>query len=65
MTAEDFIPRGDRVVVLMCLHARAPETDYALEQRVGAVWALREGKAVSVRFYDDTDEALEAVGLRG
>jgi len=29
------------------------------------VWALREGKALSVRFYDDTDEALEAVGLRG
>ena len=65
MTAEEFIPVGDRVVVLMCLHARSPETDYALEQRVGAVWALREGKAVSVRFYDNTDAALQAVGLRG
>ena len=49
----------------MCLHARSPETDYALEQRVGAVWALREGKAVSVRFYDNTDAALQAVGLGG
>jgi hypothetical protein len=37
--------------------------DSALEQQTTAVWALREGRAVRVRYYDDRAEALEAVGL--
>ena len=34
-----------------------------LEQRIAAVWTLRNGKALRVRYYDDKAEALEAVGL--
>jgi ketosteroid isomerase-like protein len=64
MTAEDFIDAGDEtVVVLMRLHARAAGTDSVIEQSSTAVWTLRSGKAVRVRYYDDRAEALEAVGL--
>jgi ketosteroid isomerase-like protein len=63
MTAEDFIEAGDKVVVLMRVHARAASADSALEQRSTAVWTLRNGRAVRVRYYDDRAEALEAVGL--
>jgi ketosteroid isomerase-like protein len=64
MTAEDFIDAGDEtVVVLMRLHARAAGTDSVIEQSSTAVWTLRSGKAVRVRYYDDKAEALEAVGL--
>jgi ketosteroid isomerase-like protein len=47
----------------MRLHARAAGTDSVIEQRSTAVWTLRNGKAVSVRYYDDRAEALETVGL--
>jgi ketosteroid isomerase-like protein len=60
MTAEDFIQAGDEVVVPMRIHARTASTDSV---RVSAVWTLRDGRAVRVRYYDDRAEALEAAGL--
>jgi ketosteroid isomerase-like protein len=64
MTAEDFIDAGDKTVVLMHAHARAEGADTVVEQRMAAVWALRNGRAIRVRFYEDEDQALEAAGLR-
>jgi ketosteroid isomerase-like protein len=64
MTAEEFIPAGDQVVVLMTVHARAAATDYVLEQRMAAVWTFRDGRAVRARYYDEPSQAFEAVGLR-
>jgi ketosteroid isomerase-like protein len=63
MTADRFIDAGDEVVVFMHLHAKAAGMDSALEQQTTAVWALRQGRAVRVRYYDDRAMALEAVGL--
>ena len=63
MTAEEFIEAGDTVVVLMRLHAQAPDTTHVLEQQVAAVWTMRDGRALSVRYHDDRAEALEAAGL--
>jgi ketosteroid isomerase-like protein len=63
MTAEDFIEAGDKIVVLMRVHARAASTDSTLEQRSTAVWTLRNGRAMRVRYYDDRAEALKAAGL--
>jgi ketosteroid isomerase-like protein len=63
MTAERFIDAGDEVVVFMHLHGQAAGIDSVLEQRTTAVWALRNGSAVRVRYYDERAEALEAVGL--
>jgi ketosteroid isomerase-like protein len=62
MTADEFIEAGDRVVVMMRLHARA-HSGSVLEQLVAAVWTMRNGKAVAVRYYMDRDEALQAVGV--
>ena len=64
MTAEDFIEAGDEVVVFMRLHARSADSDSVIENRIAAVWAMRDGRAVRVRYYEDREEALEAVGLR-
>ena len=63
MTADDFIEAGEEIVVPMCLHARMPGSDSVLEQHIVAVWTLRNGKALRVRYYDDRAEALEAAGL--
>jgi ketosteroid isomerase-like protein len=63
MTAEQFVEAGDdRVVVLMTLHARTAATETVLEQRVAAVWELRDAKARRVRYYMDPAEALTAAG---
>jgi len=64
MTGEEFLPAGDEVVVQMTVHARAADTEHVLEQRMAAVWTLREGRAIHARFYDDPSQAFEAVGLR-
>jgi ketosteroid isomerase-like protein len=64
MTAEDFIEVGDEIVVPMHLHARISGSDRVLEERFAAVWTLRSGKALRVRYYDDKAEALEAAGLK-
>jgi ketosteroid isomerase-like protein len=47
----------------MHLHARIRGSDGVLEERFAAVWTLRNGKALRVRYYDDKAEALEAAGL--
>ena len=62
MTADDFIEHGDKVLVMMRLHARA-HSGSLLEQRVAAVWTMRDGKALAVRYYMDRDEATDAIGL--
>lgn len=56
---------ADDVVVAM-LHCRAqgreggPEVDW----RVAWLWTFREGTPISLRFYRDQAQALEAAGLR-
>jgi ketosteroid isomerase-like protein len=58
MTADDFIEVGEQIVVPMCLHARAASTERTLEQRAAAVWTIRDGRALRVKYYDDPAEAL-------
>jgi ketosteroid isomerase-like protein len=64
MTAEDFVEADDEVVVFMRLHAKAADSDSVIEQPIAAVWAMRNGRAVRVRYYANRTEALEAAGLR-
>jgi ketosteroid isomerase-like protein len=62
--AEEFIDAGDEVVSLTRVQARTTRDAVAVEHRPGAVWSLRDGKIVRVRFFLERDEALEAAGLR-
>jgi ketosteroid isomerase-like protein len=62
--AEEFIDAGDEVVSLTRVLAQTTRDTVAVEHRPAAVWSLREGKIVRVRFYLDRGEALEAAGLR-
>ena len=55
---------GDEVVSLTRVQARTTRDAVAIEHRPGAVWSLRGGKIVRVRFFLERDEALEAAGLR-
>ena len=63
MTAEEFIEAGDQIVVLMRVHARGGDSDTVIEQRLAAVWEMRNGRATRVRYYAERAEALKAAGL--
>jgi ketosteroid isomerase-like protein len=61
--AEELIPVGDKVVVLVRRHGRAKGSTFDVETTAADVWTMRNGKAIRYKAYDDRPEALEASGL--
>ena len=55
---------GVGVLALGVLHLRGKGSGVEMEQPVGNVWEIRDGKAVSMDFYGSHADALEAVGLQ-
>lgn len=60
---ESFRETGASVVVAVRLSAKGRSTGIMVEQRLGQVWTIRDGKAIAVRSYVSYREALQAVGL--
>src|ERR671911_147660 len=61
---EEFFERGDQIVVFLRLRARPSGAGEAIENRVGHLWTVRDGKAVRCETFPRREEALEAAGLR-
>jgi uncharacterized protein len=61
---EEFFERGDQVVVFVHFRARPVGSQAAIENRIGHVWTMRDGKAVHCQTFRSREEALEAAGLR-
>jgi ketosteroid isomerase-like protein len=55
---EEFIERGDRLVVAARVRARGRGSGVELDQVVYNVWMLRHGKVTRLAFYADRDQAL-------
>jgi ketosteroid isomerase-like protein len=64
VAVERLIDVGDRVVSLFRIRAVGAESGISVERGDGMVWVFREGKLVRLDYFNDQDEALEAVGLR-
>jgi ketosteroid isomerase-like protein len=60
-----FFGTADKVVVLLHSHGRGRGSGLEMARDAAMVWTVREGLAVSVRFYIDQAEALEAAGVSG
>lgn len=61
---ERFVVAGDKIVVFIYVHVRLKvETEFR-EGRHAAVYTFRNGKAIEMRIFDDTQEALEWVGVK-
>ena len=54
---------GDSVVAMLHCRAQGREGGPPVDWRVAWVWMFRGGRPVSLRFYRDRSQALEAVGL--
>jgi ketosteroid isomerase-like protein len=60
---EEFIDAGEEVVCFVRVQARSARDAVPIEHESAAVWSVREGKIVRVRFYLNREQALEAAGL--
>ena len=60
---DDLRERGDHVVALLRVRATPRGSSAEMENHVGHVWTLHDGKVVSVHTYPKREQALEAAGL--
>ena len=58
-----FRSQGASVVVALRLSARGRSSRIAVEQHLGQVWTVHDGKVLRVRSYVTYREALEAAGF--
>jgi ketosteroid isomerase-like protein len=62
---ERFWEADGSVVLAVRLTAKGRQTGILVEQRFAQVWTIRDGRAIGVRTYASTSQALEAAGLVG
>jgi uncharacterized protein len=60
---EEFMDRGDTVVATGRLHARGRGSGIELDQEVGWVFEIREGRMLRLHTFLDREEALAAGGI--
>jgi len=58
-----FVDASDAVVVLLHSHGRGRGSGIEMARDAAMVWTVREGRALSLRFYVDQAEALKAAGV--
>ena len=59
---ERLIDAGDDVVVIGTAHGTGA-SGVKVEFRLGYIWTIRDGRAIRMRWFNEPDEALAAVGL--
>jgi ketosteroid isomerase-like protein len=59
---EEFVDRGDRVVVTVRLRGRGRASGVEIDARFYDVYTLRDAKIVRMDQFTERSEALEAVG---
>jgi ketosteroid isomerase-like protein len=64
MEVERVIDAGDRVVSLFRIRAVGAGSGAAVKRGDGMVWTFRGDKLARLDYFNDQDEALEAVGLK-
>jgi ketosteroid isomerase-like protein len=61
---EELIDAGQqRVVSIMVQRGRGRASGIEVENRMGAVWTLQDGKIIWVVWFPSREDALEAAGL--
>jgi ketosteroid isomerase-like protein len=62
---EEFHERGDQIVAFALVRLRPTGSSAFVENRIGHLWTMREGKIARLAVFPRREEALEAAGLRG
>jgi ketosteroid isomerase-like protein len=61
---EEFFERGDQIAVFVFTRLRPTGSSAVLENRIGHLWTMREGKASRLEVFPRREDALDAAGLR-
>ena len=60
---EELVDAGDAVVAILKITAVSKATGLEVDERIGLVYWLEEGRIVRMVSYSKIDEALQAAGL--
>jgi ketosteroid isomerase-like protein len=60
---EEFLERGDQIVVLVVVRSRPRGSSAFIENRIGHLWTMRDGQVVRFQIFPEREKALEAAGL--
>jgi ketosteroid isomerase-like protein len=60
---EEFFERGDRIVVFTRTRLRPRGSTAVVQNRIGQVWTMRDGKAARCQVFPQREKALEAAGI--
>jgi uncharacterized protein len=60
---QEFFERGDRIVVFVLTRLRPRGSSAVVENPIGHLWTMRDGKAVRCEGFAVREEALAALGL--
>lgn len=63
MEPEKLYARGDVVVALVHTRRRPYGSSVEMENRIGFLWTVRDGKIVREQVFGEREKALEAAGL--
>jgi ketosteroid isomerase-like protein len=60
---EEFFERADQIVVFVLTRFRPTGSSAVVENRIGHLWTMREGKAMRLEIFPRREDALEVAGL--
>src|SRR5947207_6384176 len=60
---EEFHERDDQIVVFLVARFRPTGSSAFVENRIGHLWTMREGKFARLAIFPRREDALEAAGL--
>jgi ketosteroid isomerase-like protein len=60
---EEFFERADQIVAFVLTRFRPAGSSAVVENRIGHLWTMREGKAMRLEIFPRREDALEAAGL--
>jgi uncharacterized protein len=60
---EEFFEHGDQVAVFLRVRLRPTKSSAFVENRIGHLWTMRDGKVTRLAIFPRREDALEAAGL--
>jgi ketosteroid isomerase-like protein len=60
---QQFFERGDQIVVFLLVRFHPRGSSAVVENQVGALWTIRDGKPARCEMFAQREKALEAAGM--
>jgi ketosteroid isomerase-like protein len=60
---QEFFERDNQIAVVVLVRLRPRGSSAVVENRIGHVWTIRDGKVARFEIFPEREKALEAIGL--